>query len=132
MSLIRAVTTGSLIGVATAVGIFVAAGPDDLGRVAAPAAPTFAPVPTPTVTQLADCEKPAVLKKGICVTTKPGPPITVAAPSSGGGSPTPAPRTAPRTAPAPAPATTDEDQEQHDDDAEDEHEDEHEDDHDDD
>ncbi|HET7820204.1 MAG TPA: hypothetical protein VFL10_01660 [Ornithinibacter sp.] len=114
MSLIRAVTTGSLVGVATAVGIFVAAGPDDLGRVAAPAAPTFAPVPTPTVTQLADCEKPAVLKKGICVTTKPGPKVTAAAPSSG--STTSAPRTAPR--PAPAPATTDEDQEQHDDDAE--------------
>jgi hypothetical protein len=131
VSLIRAVTTGSLIGVATAVGIFVAAGPDDLGRVAAPAAPTFAPVPTPTVTQLADCEKPAVLKKGVCVTTKPGPRITVAAPT--GGSTTSAPRTAPRTAPAPAPASTQQDQEPADDHGDDEPDDDHEgDDHDDD
>lgn len=122
MSLIRAVTTGSLIGVATAVGIFVAAGPDDLGRVAAPAAPTFAPVPTPTVTELADCEKPAVLKKGICVTTKPGPVVIVAPPVTGSttSAPRSAPRTAPRTAtaPAPAPEATDEDQEHHDDDGE--------------
>ena len=132
MSLIRAVTTGSLIGVATAVGIFVAAGPDDLGRAAAPAAPTFAPVPTPTVTELADCEKPAVLKKGVCVTTKPGPSITVAAPA-GGGSTTSAPRTAPRTAPAPAPASTHQDQEPADDHGDDEHDDDREaDDHDDD
>jgi hypothetical protein len=132
VSLIRAVTTGSLIGVATAVGIFVAAGPDDLGRAAAPAAPTFAPVPTPTVTELADCEKPAVLKKGVCVTTKPGPRITVAAPA-GGGSTTSAPRTAPRTAPAPAPASTHQDQEPADDHGDDEHDDDREaDDHDDD
>ena len=108
MSLIRAVTTGSLVGVATAVGIFVAAGPDDLGRAAAPAAPTFAPVPTPTVTQLADCAPPAVLKKGVCVTTKPGPKITVAAPSTG--APTSAPRTAPARRPHPTPASTPDDQ----------------------
>ena len=73
MSLIRAVTAGTLVGAAAALGIFVAVGPDDLGRAAAPAAPTFAPVPTPTVTQLADCTPPAVLTKGVCVTTEAGP-----------------------------------------------------------
>jgi hypothetical protein len=99
VSLIRAVTAGTLVGVVTAFGIFVTSGPDNLGRAAAPAAPTFAPVPTPTVTQLADCEKPAVLKKGICVTTKVV--AAVGAPASSGSR-----TTAPRTAPAPAPAAT--------------------------
>jgi len=126
VSLVRAVTTGTLVGAATAIGIFVTAGPDDLGRAAAPVAPTFAPVPTPTVTQLADCTPPAVLTKGVCVTTKPGPKITVAAPSTS--SPTSAPRTAPRTAPdpapAPAPAATAEQDPSDDDSHEDDHDDE--------
>ncbi len=70
MSLIRTVTAGALVGSVAALGIFVSVGPDDMGRAAAPAAPTYAPVPTPTVTQLADCKPPAKLKKGVCVTTK--------------------------------------------------------------
>ena len=62
MTLTRAVSAGTLVGAAAALAIYAAAGPDDLGRVAAPAAPTSAPVPTPTVTQLADCVAPAVLE----------------------------------------------------------------------
>ena len=96
MTLTRAVSAGTLVGAAAALSIYAAAGPDDLGRVAAPAAPTSAPVPTPTVTQLADCVAPAVLEKGVCVTTKPGPRVVV---------PDPAPR-APATAPRRTPATT--------------------------
>lgn len=95
MSLIRAVSAGTLVGAVAALSIYAAVGPDDLGRVAAPVPPTFAPVPTPTVTQLAECTPPAVLTKGVCLTTKPGPRIvvTVAAPRV----PAPAPRsTTPR------------------------------------
>ena len=76
MSLIRAVTAGTLVGAVAALGIYVALGPEDLGRPGVPATPTFAPVPTPTVTRLADCTPPAVLRKGLCVTTKPGPTVT--------------------------------------------------------
>src|SRR6478609_6554246 len=116
VSLIRAVTTGSLIGVATAVGIFVAAGPDDLGRAAAPAAPTFAPVPTPTVTELADCEAPAVLRTGVCVTTEPGPRVTA---TTGSSAPTSAQRTSrPPTATTEAADERDDDEPGHDDERE--------------
>ena len=76
-------------------------GPDDMGRAAAPAAPTFAPVPTPTVTQLADCTPPAKLEKGVCVTTKV---VTRTAAVASTGAPTSSPRTTPRTAPTPRPA----------------------------
>jgi hypothetical protein len=97
LSLVRAVSVGSLVGAVAALGIYNAVGPDDLGRAAVSAPPTFAPVPTPTVTQLADCVAPAVLKKGVCVTTKPGPSVSV---------PDPAPR-APASSPRTArPATT--------------------------
>ena len=82
MSLVRAVTVGSLVGAVAALGIYNAVGPDDLGRAAVSAPPTFAPVPTPTVTQLADCVAPAVLKKGVCVTTKPGPRVVGAGPDA--------------------------------------------------
>jgi hypothetical protein len=118
VSLTRAVTAGTLVGVVTAFGIFVTSGPDNLGRAAAPAAPTFAPVPTPTVTELADCEKPAVLKKGICVTTKV---VASVGASASSGSRTAAPRTA--SAPAPATTTAAEDQQDEpgDDDREDDH-----------
>lgn len=99
MSLIRTVTAGTFVGSVAALGIFVSVGPDDMGRAAAPAAPTFAPVPTPTVTQLADCTPPAKLKKGICVTTKV---VSVYAPAvSSAGSPTSAPRATPISAPSP-------------------------------
>ena len=97
MSLVRAVSVGSLVGAVAALGIYNAVGPDDLGRTAVSAPPTFAAVPTPTVTQLADCVAPAVLQKGVCVTTKPGPRVSVP-------DPTPrAPASSPRT---PRPATT--------------------------
>ena len=103
MTLTRAVSAGTLVGAAAALSIYAAVGPDDLGRVAAPAAPTFAPVPTPTVTQLADCVAPAVLKKGVCVTTKPGPVVVVPATAPRA----PAPARAPRTTPPPSAAVTD-------------------------
>ena len=96
MTLTRAVSAGTLVGAAAALAIYAAAGPEDLGRVAAPAAPTSAPVPTPTVTQLADCVAPAVLEEGVCVTTTPGPVVVV---------PDPAPR-APATTPRSTPPTT--------------------------
>ncbi|HYN67615.1 MAG TPA: hypothetical protein VES93_12060 [Ornithinibacter sp.] len=113
MSIVRAVSVGSLVGAVAALSIYNAMGPDDMGRAAAAAPPTFAPVPTPTVTQLADCLAPAVLTKGICVTTKPGPRVVVQ-------DPTPrAPATAPRTS---GPATTDDGDDEYEDD--DEHEDE--------
>ena len=116
MSLPFAVGAGTLVGAVAALGIYSAIGPDDLGRASAPAAPTFAPVPTPTVTQLADCIAPAVLKKGVCVTTEPGPRITSAPPAPS------APTTAQRTTRAPA-ATAEPAEERDDDDGD--HEDEH-------
>lgn len=96
MSLVRTVTAGALVGSVAALGIFVSVGPDDMGRAAAPAAPTYAPVPTPTVTQLADCTPPAKLKKGVCVTTKVVSNSAAVAPTV---APTTAPRSTPRTSP---------------------------------
>ena len=100
MSLIRTVTAGALVGSVAALGIFVSLGPDDMGRAAAPAAPTFAPVPTPTVTQMADCTPPAKLKKGVCVTTKV---VTRYAAVTSTGTPSSSPRSTPRTSPTPKP-----------------------------
>ena len=51
MSLVRAVTAGTLAGAVAAFGIYVSLGPDDLGRASLHATPTYPPVPTPTVTQ---------------------------------------------------------------------------------
>ena len=118
MTLTRAVSAGTLVGAAAALAIYAAAGLEDLGRVAAPAAPTSAPVPTPTVTQLADGVAPAVLDNGVCVTTKPGPVVVVP-------DPTPrAPATTPRSTPPTAAAVPDEKVEVEADDHEDEPEDE--------
>jgi eukaryotic-like serine/threonine-protein kinase len=104
VSLIRTVTAGALVGSVAALGIFVSVGPDDMGRAAAPAAPTFAPVPTPTVTELADCTPPAKLKKGVCVTTEV---VTRTAAVVSSGAPTSAGRTTPpRTTPTRAPSPT--------------------------
>jgi len=104
VSLIRTVTAGALVGSVAALGIFVSLGPDDMGRAAAAAPPTFAPVPTPTVTQLAGCKPPAKLKKGVCVTTKV---VTSTAAVVSTGAPTSAGRTtSPRTAPTPTPSPT--------------------------
>lgn len=100
MSLIRTVTAGALVGSVAALGIFVSLGPDDMGRAAAPAAPTYAPVPTPTVTELADCTPPAKLKKGVCVTTKV---VSGSAAVAATGAPTSSPRSTPRTSPTPTP-----------------------------
>lgn len=99
MSLPRAVVAGTLVGAVAALGLYSTMGPDDLGRAAVPAPPTFAAVPTPTVTQLADCIPPAQLKAGACVTVKPGPTVTVPPPR------TSTPTTAQRTAPAPRTTT---------------------------
>jgi hypothetical protein len=120
VSIVRAVTVGSLVGAAAALGIYASMGPDDMGRAAVPAPPTFAPVPTPTVTRLADCTPPAVLTKGVCVTTKPGPKVTVAAPAPRSATTTSARTTAPV-------AAEERDDDEHEDDGDDEHEDEHED-----
>ncbi|MFL6165105.1 MAG: hypothetical protein ACJ710_02400 [Ornithinibacter sp.] len=103
MSLIRTVTAGALVGSVAALGIFVSLGPDDMGRAAAPAAPTYGPVPTPTVTRLADCTPPAKLKKGVCVTTKV---VVRSAAVASTGTPTSSPRSTPRTAPTPTPSPT--------------------------
>jgi len=113
VSLPRAVLGGTLVGAVAALGFYTAIGPDDLGRAAVPAPPTFAPVPTPTVTQLVVCVPPAKLTKGVCVTVKPGPTIT--ARPTGGAAPTSAPR------PAPPQRTTDAQEPEHGDDDGDEH-----------
>jgi hypothetical protein len=106
------------VGAVAALSLYNSMGPDDMGRAAVAAPPTFAPVPTPTVTQLADCVAPAVLTKGICVTTKPGPRVVVQ-------DPTPrAPATAPRTS---RPATTDEGTDEREDDDDDHEDEDHED-----
>ena len=116
MSLLRAIGAGTLVGAVAALGIYTAIGPDDLGRAAVPAEPTFAPVPTPTVTELADCEAPAVLRKGVCVTTEPGPRVTA---TTGSSAPTSARRTSrPPTATTEAAEERDDDEPGHDDEGE--------------
>jgi len=107
VSLIRTVTAGAFVGSVAALGIFMSLGPDDMGRAAAPSAPTYAPVPTPTVTQLADCTPPAKLKKGVCVTTKTVTATVGAAAVASSGAPTSSPRTTPRPSPSPSPSATD-------------------------
>lgn len=89
MSLSSTIATGTLVGGLLAVGVYVATGPSDQAATKVSVAPSFAPVPTPTVTHLADCVKPAKLEKGVCVTHKPGPTVTLPAArpaSSSGGS----------------------------------------------
>lgn len=97
MSLSSTIATGTLLGGLLAVGVYVATAPSDAVTATVPVAPTFAPVPTPTVTELADCVAPAKLVKGVCVTRKPGP--TVVLPAANGGS-TSAGTSAGRTRPA--------------------------------
>ncbi len=82
MSLTTTIGVGALLGAVAAFAVYTAAAPGDEALAAAPAVPTFAPVPTPTVTQTAeDCESPAVLTKGECVITKPGPRVVVTDPA---------------------------------------------------
>jgi hypothetical protein len=88
VSLATTIGAGTLLGTVLAIGVYTAVAPDDTVPAAVEVAPTYGPVPTPTVTVEAEgCADPAVLEDGECVVHAPGPTVTV----------TPA-------APAPAPA----------------------------
>jgi hypothetical protein len=114
VSLATTIGAGTLLGTVLAIGVYTAVAPDDTVPAAVEVAPTYGPVPTPTVTVEAEgCADPAVLEDGECVVHAPGPTVTV----------TPA-------APAPAAAaraTSDGYAEHEDGEHEDEHEHEHED-----
>lgn len=87
MSLATTIGAGALLGTVLAVGVYNVVAPSDAVPASVEVAPTYAPVPTPTVTEEAeDCVDPAVLEDDECVVHKPGPTVTLA--------------------PAPAPATT--------------------------
>ncbi len=79
MSLSTTIATGTLLGGLLAVGVYATTAPSDQVSATVPVAPTYGPVPTPTVTQVADCVSPAKLEHGVCVTHKPGPTITIPA-----------------------------------------------------
>ncbi|MBM6400309.1 hypothetical protein [Phycicoccus sonneratiae] len=116
MSLSTTIATGTLLGAVLAGGVYAATAPSDQVSATVPVAPTFAPVPTPTVTKLADCLKPAKLEHGICVTHKPGPTVTLPA-STGSTTRTtssnartaPPSTHAPTTGPTSGPVTDDDD-----------------------
>ena len=79
MSLATTVGAGALLGSILAVGVYSALAPSDQSLASAPVVPTYAPVPTPTITRLADgCDAPAVLEGGECVVHQPGPTVTLA------------------------------------------------------
>ncbi|PKW25773.1 hypothetical protein [Phycicoccus duodecadis] len=101
MSLTSTVAAGTLIGGLLATGVYAANAPSDQLAATARVAPTFAPVPTPTVVEVEDCEAPAVLVRGACVTNVPGPTVTVPAPVAPAAPVRPA-RPTHVTAPAPA------------------------------
>jgi hypothetical protein len=87
VSLATTIGAGALLGTVLAVGVYNVVAPSDAVPASVKVAPTYAPVPTPTVTEEAeDCVDPAVLEDDECVVHKPGPTVTLA--------------------PAPAPATT--------------------------
>jgi hypothetical protein len=96
VSLATTIGAGALLGTVLAVGVYNVVAPSDAVPASVEVAPTYAPVPTPTVTEEAeDCVDPAVLEDDECVVHKPGPTVTV----------TPAPVRQPQVAaPAPAPA----------------------------
>ncbi|HMM97145.1 MAG: hypothetical protein IE926_16390 [Micrococcales bacterium] len=79
MSLSTTIATGTLLGGLLAVGVYAATAPSDQVAATVKVAPTFGPVPTPTVTHLAPCAAPAKLEHGVCVTHVPGPTFTVPA-----------------------------------------------------
>ena len=84
MSLTTTIGVGALLGGVAAFAVYTATAPGDEALASAPAVPTFAPVPTPTVTQTAEgCESPAVLTGGECVITTPGPRVVVTDPAPG-------------------------------------------------
>lgn len=90
MSLATTVGAGALLGTVLAVGVYTAVAPADQVPASVEVAPTYDPVPTPTVTvEAEDCESPAVLEDDECVVHEPGPTVTVT----------------PTAVPAPAPAT---------------------------
>ena len=71
MSLSTSIAAGTLLGAVAAFAVYTATAPGE-DAVVAPVAAVVAPVPTPTVTQLADgCEPPAVLTGDECVTHDP-------------------------------------------------------------
>jgi len=111
VSLATTIGAGTLLGTVLAIGVYTAVAPDDTVPAAVEVAPTYGPVPTPTVTVEAEgCADPAVLEDGECVVHAPGPTVTV----------TPA---APAPAPAAAARATSDGYAEHEDG---EHEDEHE------
>ncbi len=115
MSLATTIGAGTLLGTVLAVGIYAAVAPDDPVPAAVEVAPTFGPVPTPTVTVEADdCVDPAVLEDDECVVHEPGP--TVTAPPA----PTPGPQVA---APAAAARVTSDAYAEHEDGEHEDHED---------
>ncbi len=110
MSLATTIGAGTLLGGILAVGVYSALAPADTVSASVPAAPTYAPVPTRTVSvESEDCVGKAVLVGDECVLHVPGPTVTIPAAttaraeeshSSSGTTTTSAP---PRTA---GPATT--------------------------
>lgn len=79
MSLATTIGAGALLGTVLAVGVYNVVSPADTVPASVGVAPTYAPVPTPTVTEQAeDCVDPAVLEDDECVVHVPGPTITVA------------------------------------------------------
>ncbi|MGL5911053.1 MAG: hypothetical protein ACRCZP_13680 [Phycicoccus sp.] len=66
---------GVLAGIGIAVLAYLTLSPSD--PVPSPAPPTSLPVPRATTTVPAACPSPAVVEGGVCVTTAPGPTVTV-------------------------------------------------------
>ena len=130
MSLSTSIAAGTLLGAVAAFAVYTATAPGE-DAVVAQVAAVVAPVPTPTVTQLADgCEPPAVLTGDECVTTTPGRRIVGTAPAGPSSTTTSAGRTAGDRADA---DDRDDDDDDHDDDGDDHGgDDDHDDDHDDD
>jgi hypothetical protein len=78
VSLATTIGAGTLLGTVLAIGVYTAVAPDDTVPAAVEVAPTYGPVPTPTVTVEAEgCADPAVLEDGECVVHAPGPTVTV-------------------------------------------------------
>jgi hypothetical protein len=80
MSLATTIGAGTLLGGLLAVGVYTAIAPSDAVPASVHVAPTYAPVPTPTVTvEAEDCVAPAVLEDDECVVHQAGPTTTLPA-----------------------------------------------------
>ncbi|HET7761215.1 MAG TPA: hypothetical protein VFL46_02575 [Phycicoccus sp.] len=80
MSLATTIGAGTLLGGLLAVGVYTAIAPSDAVPASVHVAPTYAPVPTPTVTvEAEDCVAPAVLEGDECVVHQAGPTTTLPA-----------------------------------------------------